>query len=104
MSYLDEHPDRDEMQIVPMSRAFSETALTTFRRLSGNTNPQATQGLCPSCFNSGYVHAYRTFRRGETETQVLGVVYDSVEKRMKYCGCKIGLDKAEQAAGERVYG
>jgi hypothetical protein len=103
MSYYQNDPDRGDLQIVPMSRAFNESALTTMRRLAGNANPQATQGLCPSCLNSGYVHAYRTFRRGEHETQVLGVVYDTVEKRMKLCACKIGQDKAEQMASESSY-
>lgn len=97
MSYYDAEAERGrDMQIVPMSRAFNESALETMRRLSGDSNPQATQGLCPSCLNSGYVHAWRTFRRGEVETQVLGVIYDTVERRMKLCGCPVGMDKAER--------
>ena len=99
MSYFDAERG-DEMQIVPMSRAFSEAALTTMRRLSGGANPQATQGLCPSCLDSGFVHAYRTFRHGDRETQVLGVVFDSAEKRLKLCGCKIGMDKADRIRRE----
>lgn len=102
MSYYGE--ENRDMQIVPMSRAFNESALETMRRMSGDANPQATQGLCPSCLNSGYVHAYRTFRRGEVETQVLGVVYDSVEKHMKLCGCKLGRAKAEEMSGVPTYG